>query len=157
MVARDEQLIFLKREQEAASAEVLDPDKFPINRLSSDLIKEHVSLWETKKGERMLNEVERYVGHSLKIKDSLIDHHMAGQGVFLSSRRQKVVLPGTLLGLFPGIINDSQMPRPPAPKRGLRPYLPRSDGYWLDYETELPYPIRYFGSNLHDLLEESTL
>lgn len=61
------------------------------------------------------------------------------------------MLPGTLLGLFPGIINDSNLPKPPTPKRGLKPYLPRSDGYWLDYKAELPYPIKHFGDNVGDM------
>jgi hypothetical protein len=55
----------------------------------------------------MLRRVERFIGHSLEVKDSEIDHHMAGKGVFLSCKRQGIVLPGTLLGLFPGVINDS--------------------------------------------------
>jgi hypothetical protein len=28
----------------------MDPDKFPINRLSNDLIKEYESVWETDSG-----------------------------------------------------------------------------------------------------------
>ena len=63
----------------------------------------------------MIEEVEKYVGHSLKIKDSEIDHHLAGKGVFLSCKRQGIVLPGTLLGIFPGVINDQDVPMPPTP------------------------------------------
>jgi len=77
----------LKREKEVDSAELLDPDKFPIQRLSGDLLKEYESIWETKKGKRMLNEIESYVGHSLEIKDSSIDHHLSGKGVFVSCRK----------------------------------------------------------------------
>ena len=77
----------MKREKEVDSAELLDPDKFPIQRLSGDLLKEYESVWETKKGKRMLNEIETYVGHSLEIKDSSIDHHLSGKGVFISCRR----------------------------------------------------------------------
>lgn len=54
----------------------------------------------------MVKRIESYIGHSLEVRESEIDHHMAGHGVFLSARQQGVVLPGTLLGLFPGIIND---------------------------------------------------
>ena len=64
-----------------------------------------------------------------------------------------MVLPGTLLGLFPGIINDQNSPKPPTPKRGLKPYLPRSDGYWLNYKSEFPYPIKNFGGNASDIAE----
>ena len=48
MVARDRPLVVEKRHQEATSTEtaILDPDKFPIQRLSADLVKEHQSLWE---------------------------------------------------------------------------------------------------------------
>jgi hypothetical protein len=101
----------------------------------------------------MRKEIERYVGHSLEVKDSSVDHHLAGKGVFLSCRRQGIVLPGTLLGIFGGVINDPAIPPPPTPKRGCRPYLQRPDGYWLDYETELPYPMPSPGSNYIDLIE----
>jgi len=42
---------------------------------------------------------------------------------------------------------------PPTPKRGLRPYLKRFDGYWIDYEKEIPYPMPPPGSNLMDFAE----
>ena len=48
------------------------------------------------------------------------------------------MLPGTLLGLFPGVMCDPNIPRPQTPKASaLRPYLLRYDGWWLDYEKEL--------------------
>ena len=50
--------------------------------------------------------MEARYGHYLRIKDSLIDHHEAGKGVFVSCKRQKILLSGTLLGLFPGVICD---------------------------------------------------
>ena len=85
--------------------------------------------------------MEARVGHYLRVEDSAIDHHEAGKGVFVSCRRQSIVLPGTLLGLFPGVICDPKCPLPETPKRNLRPYLLRFDNYWLDYEKELPYPM----------------
>jgi hypothetical protein len=45
------------------------------------------------------------------------------------------------------------MPRPPTPKRGIRPYLLREDGMWIDYESEIPYPILNFGENVNEYLE----
>jgi len=63
------------------------------------------------------------------------------------------VLPGTLLGLFPGVIVDPAIPVPPTPKRSLRPYLKRYDGYWLDYLKEMPYPLPNVGANYEDLHE----
>jgi hypothetical protein len=81
----------------------------------------------------------------------------AGRGVFLSCRQQGVVLPGTLLGLFPGVICDPNVPLPDTPKRSLRPYLKRFDGFWLDFEKELPYPMPPPGSNFQDFFENFEL
>lgn len=68
------------------------------------------------------------------------------------------MLPGTLLGLFPGVICDPIVPLPQTPKRvGVKPFLRRYDGYWLDYEKELPYPLPSAGSNFLDLFENMTL
>ena len=68
MVARHEELVYQKppREEEAAaSAGLMDPDKFPFMRLKNDLIKEYESVWSTSKGKRMIGQVEKYYGHSL--------------------------------------------------------------------------------------------
>ena len=131
----------------------MDPDKFPIQRLTGDLIEEYESIWNLEK-EDLMKKLERQIGHTINLKDSSIDHHEAGQGVFLSCKRQRVVLPGTLLGLFPGVVCDPNVPLPPTPKRvGLRPYLRRYDGFWLDYEKELPYPMPSPGSNFQDYYE----
>mmetsp|Transcript_21675 Transcript_21675/g.33378 ORF Transcript_21675/g.33378 Transcript_21675/m.33378 type:complete len:156 (+) Transcript_21675:310-777(+) len=146
MAARDEKLLFLKRERDhAESQEILDPNMFPINRLSEDLVKEYDSVWNTKFGQRMLNDVERYIGHSLRIRNSSIDHHLAGRGVFVSCKRQGIVLPGTLLGIFPGTILSPNIPKPETPRRGCKPYLERPDGFYINYETELPYPLPKIG------------
>ena len=110
-------------------------------------------MWETEYGKRASKHVENVTGHYLVVKDSDIDHNLAGKGVFLSAKRQGIVLPGTLLGLFPGVINDSDSLRPPTPKRGVRPYLERPDGWWIDYETELPYPMPHLGTTYHDFIE----
>eukprot|EP00347_Sterkiella_histriomuscorum_P012351 403368929 len=119
----------------------------------ADLIEEYESIWDTEK-EQLLKQLKYRVGHVLRIKDSSIDHHEAGRGVFLECpRRQPIVLPGTLLGIFPGVVCDPGCPMPPTPKRGLRPYLKRFDGYWIDYEKELPYPMPSPGSNLIDFAE----
>ena len=85
MVARDRELIVEKRQLEAEITDVVDPDKFPINRLSADLVKERASLWEIEP--ELLDEVEHFHGHSLRMRESEIGHHMAGRGVFLSARR----------------------------------------------------------------------
>jgi hypothetical protein len=70
MVARHEELVYIKRQQENAAGGLIDPDKFPIQRLSADLITEFESIWETERGKKKIKEIEKYVGHSLVIKDS---------------------------------------------------------------------------------------
>ena len=131
---------------------MVEPDTFPINKLSADLIEEYYSVWETDKSLR--KRMEARYGHFLRLKDSLIDHHEAGKGVFVSCLRQSIVLPGTLLGLVPGVICDKGVPIPPTPKRSLRPFLLRFDGTWLDYEKELPYPLPPPGTSYEDHYNE---
>ena len=58
------------------------------------------------------------------------------------------------MGLFPGVIFDPAIPEPPNPKLSLRPYLRRHDGYWLDYEKELPFPMPSPGHNYEDVYNE---
>lgn len=90
----------------------------------------------------------------VKHAEALILPLEAGRGVFLScARRGPIVLPGTLLGLFPGVICDPGVPLPETPKRSLRPYLRRFDGYWLDFEKELPYPLPPPGTSFDEYFE----
>lgn len=73
----------------------------------------------------------------------------------MSCRRQKIVLPGTLLGLFPGVMCDPYVTMPQTPKASaLRPFLLRYDGWWLDYEKELPYPMPPPGVSFEDHYEQ---
>jgi len=58
-----------------------------------------------------------------------------------------------LLGLFAGVICDPIIPVPPTPERSLRPYLQRYDGYWIDYEKEIPYPLPPPGSSYQEHYE----
>ena len=68
------------------------------------------------------------------------------------------MLPGTLLGLFPGVMCDPFVPHPQTPKASaLRPYLLRYDGWWLDYEKELPYPMPDPGVSFEDHYDEFML
>ena len=102
--------------------------------------------------------MEAKVGHYLRVRPSLIDHHEAGDGVFVSCRRQGIVLPGTLLGLFAGVVCDPVVPEPSIPEHSaMRPYLKRYDGYWIDYEKELPYPMPSPGTNFEDFVNDFEL
>ena len=66
MVARDRHLIMEKREQASEGTEIIDPDKFPINRLSADIVKERESLWDVEP--TLLDEIEHFHGHSLRVR-----------------------------------------------------------------------------------------
>mmetsp|Transcript_26059 Transcript_26059/g.32536 ORF Transcript_26059/g.32536 Transcript_26059/m.32536 type:complete len:129 (-) Transcript_26059:846-1232(-) len=109
-VARDEDLIVNKKKQAREEAKRIDPDSFPIQNLQADLIEEYESIWTLDR--QLRKRMEAKLGHYLRVKESTIDHHDAGRGVFISCRRQKVVLPGTLLGLFPGVMCDPFVPQP---------------------------------------------
>ena len=78
--------------------------------MQADLIEEYESIWQVDR--QLRKRMEAKVGHFLRVKESAIDHHEAGLGVFVSCRRQRVVLPGTLLGLFPGVMCDPFVPLP---------------------------------------------
>lgn len=63
MVARNYELVSKKQNEEAQTNSIIDPDKFPIQRLAVDLVTEHESLWTTKVGKEMLRYVEAFHGH----------------------------------------------------------------------------------------------
>ena len=107
-VAREKELVVNTKKQEREEAKRVDPDSFPINKLSAELFEEYESVWTLDK--KLRKRMEAKVGHFLRVKDSSIDHHESGLGVFVSCRRQRVVLPGTLLGLFPGVMCDPFVP-----------------------------------------------
>ena len=52
------------------------------------------------------------LGYILYKKKSSIEHYLAGNGVFLSCVNQQIVIPGTLLGYVPGVIQHSHYPMP---------------------------------------------
>ena len=131
------------------SGALVDPDKFPVYHRSPELISITQSLWE--KEPRLLKNLRAQLGFILSVRPSEIDHHEAGDGVFVSTplvsrkrgsedgegvRRQ--VLPGTLMGFFPGYICDPAVPTPESTREELHPFLRRFDGFWIDPEKELP-------------------
>lgn len=83
--------------------EVMDANSFQIHLKSQDLIKNEISVWEKKP--HLLNYLRQEVGHTLEVRQSDIDHHEAGDGVFVNTRDGRSLLPGTLIGFFPGVIN----------------------------------------------------
>lgn len=143
--------VISKTRQKQLEAKKIDPDTFPIQKLTADLVQQYEAIWDQKEIGR---EIENGVGHRLRIRSSLIEHHEGGRGVFVSCLKQRVVLPGTLLGLFPGVVFDPAIPEPTTPKFSLRPYFKRHDNYWLDYEKELPYPMPSPGHNFEAVFKD---
>jgi len=84
-VARDRDLVINTLKGQREEAKKVDPDSFPINKLSAELFEEYESVWDVDKTLR--KRMEAKVGHFLRIKESSIDHHESGQGVFVSCRR----------------------------------------------------------------------
>jgi len=74
-ITRHKEIVFKKPKERKGTP--LDPDQFPIQKLSGELIEEYESIWNTER-EQLRKQLERQVGHSLVIKDSSIDHHEAG-------------------------------------------------------------------------------
>lgn len=79
------ELVEDSRRQEMLLARKVDPNTFPINKLTADLVKTYKTVWQTDK--ELRRKVESRVGHYLRVQDSLIEHHEAGKGVFVSCKR----------------------------------------------------------------------
>ena len=72
-LTRDRDLVRNKKWQKWQDAKKVDPDTFPINKTSADLFEEYDSLWKVEKSLR--KRLEARVGYTLRITDSLIEHH----------------------------------------------------------------------------------
>ena len=60
----------------------------------------------------------------------------------MSCQRNGYVLPGTLLGLFPGVVLDPAFSTASKPNAEY-PYLKRYDNYCVQYQSiMLPYPVK---------------
>ncbi len=79
------ELVHNSKWEKQQEARKVDPNTFPINKLSADLVETYTSIWQTDR--ELRRQVESQVGHYLRVKDSLIEHHEAGKGVFVSCKR----------------------------------------------------------------------
>ncbi len=130
----------------------MEPNQFPVNPISLRIAR-YASLWEDPE---LMRKVEKRAGHTLVCRPSSVDHPgkllmnifevAAGNGVFLSCKqRSSYVLPGTLLGLFPGVVFDPGYSTLSGQIRlgAEYPYLKRYDNYYIQHESvQLPYPVR---------------
>lgn len=62
---------------------IIDPDKFPIFSLIETIdTHELVSIWDYKKS-KLMPSIQKNIGFNLEVRPSSLEHHSAGEGVFL--------------------------------------------------------------------------
>ena len=129
-----------------------DPDKFPVYNLTGNNNEpDYKTIYELRKD--FSDNFEENLGFNLVLKKSKIEHPDSGEGVFLSCKKRRFVLPGTLLGFYPGVIS---LKKPPAPEVNAPfPYLKRPDGVWMDPFSKIPYPYKYGNSLAENAVEEN--
>lgn len=113
-----------------------NPDDFPVYNLSYKFKAEsdYQSIFD------ILNDFnqnfEDLAGFNCYIRKSRIRHLEAQDGVFVNSKKKKI-LPGTLLGFYPGVIYSRNKEKP---KNEYCNYLRRPNGCWVDPSANVPYP-----------------
>jgi hypothetical protein len=138
----------LKIEENRKKFYANDPDQFPIYNLTgNDSEPDFKTIWELKKDFK--DEYEEMIGHYLTLKKSKIEHQDAGMGVYLSCKNRKFVLPGSLLGFYPGLFYFDYVKYSKPEVIDTLPFLKRNDGCWVDPKFKIPYPFKY-GSSLED-------
>lgn len=132
-----------------------NPDQFPVYNLTgSDSVPDYKTIWELNKD--FNTEFEELTGHTLLLKNSKIEHPDSGKGVFISCKNRKFILPGTLLGFYPGSVNWSFINPPKLEVNSTYPYLKRYNGIWIDPFKRIPYPLKpYFSLDEFYLEEEA--
>lgn len=128
--------------------EDVNPDMFFINKTSykHEFIKDYQPCFSLIND--FYKEMETLLGFHLYVNQSKIYHQDSGEGVFLSCKR-KNVLPGTIIGFYPGVIYSDLSDYPFKNFNDVYPFLKRSDNFWVDPNGLIPYP-NYFMNCLHD-------
>jgi hypothetical protein len=118
-----------------------DPNSFPFFDLTgNNSLPEYKTIWELDKDFR--ENFEEEMGFILNIRKSNIEHPDSGEGVFLKCRKRKFILPGTLLGFYPGVINFKYIERPKLEVNSPLPFLNRYDGTFVNPNEKIPYPFK---------------
>lgn len=138
---RNYELVYdLSLEQNKIKFKKTDPDSFPVYNTSYKF----KSLGDFKPIYSLLDsynsDFEQLNGFNLEVKKSKIYHQESGEGVFLTSKINNFVLPGTLLGFYPGMIYPSNVPKPNTDRNCVYPYLKRDDGDYVVSDSLYPYP-----------------
>jgi len=141
--------VIMPKSYENKGNQIFDPNSFMVRKISRDPVK-YESIWQNAE---IMQKITETLGYSLEYKLSSIDHpsifllHLlkgAGNGIFLKCKNKKYVLPGTLLGFFPGIVFDpwSMKFEKELKKDAEFPYLRRYDNFCIRFENvTLPYPV----------------
>lgn len=138
----------LKLEENRAQFLKNNPNDFPIYDLSSNNKEPfNKTIWELDPS--LEKQLEEMTGFTLNVKKSKIEHPGkyytkkidAENGVFLSCPQRKFVLPGTLLGFYPGVLGQRYNAPQKLEMNTTLPYLRRYDGTWVDANMKVPYPI----------------
>jgi len=153
LVRKYEVVYDLKLEENKRKFRNNDPDQFPVYNLTGNNNEpDYKTIWELRKD--FAEEFEENMGFNLVTKRSKIEHPDSGNGVFLSCKKRRFILPGTLLGFYPGIIYLKNPP--PVEINAPFPYLKRPDGVWIDPSGMVPYPYKY-GMSLTEFLNDERL
>lgn len=117
-----------------------DPDEFPVYDLTGNRNKkDYKSIWDLYPD--LLGEFEDINGFRLVLKKSRIEHEDAGDGVFIHCENFRFILPGTLLGFYPGMIYNKSKKTPEPSVNSTLPFLKRPNGTWVDPNFKIPYPF----------------
>lgn len=153
LVRKYEIVYDLKLEENKRKFYENDPDQFPVYNLTGNNNEpDYKTIWELKKD--FAEDFEENIGFNIVCKKSQIEHPDSGKGVFLSCKKRRFVLPGTLLGFYPGIIYIKKPP--PIELNAPFPYLKRPDGVYIDPNQVIPYPYKH-GMSLSEFEKDEQL
>ncbi|KAL4441354.1 hypothetical protein ABPG74_013649 [Tetrahymena malaccensis] len=143
-----------KYEELSKITQIIDPDKFPIFSLIETIdTHELVSIWDYKSKD-LLPKIKKQLGFTLQVKDSTLEHHSAGEGVFLNCADGVSVIPtGSFLGFLGGVVYDSLTDYNNSNSSDKLPdtYIHRFDNTVVDFAQKIPYPYIY-GNSIKDYI-----
>ena len=140
-LVRNCELIYdLNQEESKIKFNNTDPNSFPIsnNTFVYKSLNDYDSIYNI--NANFNKDFIDLLGFNLVLKKSTIYHQDSGEGVFLVSKN-KFILPGTLLGFYPGVVYSKFNELPNVlNKNDVFPYLKRKDLSYVDPLKLVPYP-----------------
>eukprot|EP01017_Pseudomicrothorax_dubius_P005142 TRINITY_DN11213_c0_g2_i3.p1 TRINITY_DN11213_c0_g2~~TRINITY_DN11213_c0_g2_i3.p1 ORF type:complete len:423 (+),score=60.60 TRINITY_DN11213_c0_g2_i3:146-1414(+) len=141
-------VVSLRMERLSSAQNIIDPNMFPIFSLKDEFeTQTYFPIWQTDTEIKEL--IAKTMKYSLEVKLSSLEHHEAGNGVFLKTD-EEFIPEGTMLGFIPGVIHPNFDPSPASlESKEERKYIHRYDLTMIDFSAKLPFPYRH-GLNLED-------